>query len=296
MKAFKLNTQHELGRFKLSKKSEFYSQDRKDMNEIAIVSFIDLCDRFEQIILVRHQEMGNAQLNFLRDIVEKMDSHVFFGKNTVICKAIDMLIQQSNQFEYLKELKQQLVGPLFMLFTNHQDLPQLKSLIDIIQKQGQLKTGEIAKRDIYVEAGNTRIEPYHTHFFQDVGVPTRIRMGTIEVQTSHRIIKSGEPASYSSVWICNRLKMTTKFCNYEVVCVADRSSQCVYPARYLEDQIVVDMERVLMEGANTIACLSSECHLINQASVILSLKSSIWDAMALKKALPDSPEQDTSIF
>ena len=67
------------------------------------------------------------------------------------------------------------------------------------------KAGAVAPKDVYLQAGNSGLEPSSTSFFQALNIQTKIVKGSIEIVSDFHICKVGERVTLSAQALLSKL-------------------------------------------------------------------------------------------
>jgi large subunit ribosomal protein LP0 len=104
-------------------------------------------------------------------------AQILMGKNTMVRRAIRLILADHPDFERF--------------------LPLVKGNVGFVFTSGDLK--EI--RDVIVQ--NTGMEPGKTSFFQALNVPTKIARGTIEIVSDVHLVQAGGRVDASQATLLN---------------------------------------------------------------------------------------------
>merc|ERR1711964_555514 len=99
------------------------------------------------------------------------------------------------------------MGNVGFVFTSG-DLKEVRDKVISNRVAAPARAGAYAPVDIYVPAGNTGMEPGKTSFFQALGVPTKIALGTIEIVSDVRVVESGNRVGQSESALLNLLNIS----------------------------------------------------------------------------------------
>ena len=71
-----------------------------------------------------------------------------------------------------------IAGNIGFVFT-HEDLADIRDVLESNKKEAPAKAGAIAPLDVHVPKGNTGMGPEKTSFFQALAIPTKITKGLL---------------------------------------------------------------------------------------------------------------------
>merc|ERR1712226_1427650 len=113
----------------------------------------------------------------IRIDLRSMDSHVLFGKNTMIRKAIRGHLENNPSLE---RLLPHLRGNVGFVFTKC-DPNEIRDKLLSSKVAAPAKAGAIAPCDVIIPKQNTGMGPEKTSFFQALNIQTKITRGTVEI-------------------------------------------------------------------------------------------------------------------
>jgi large subunit ribosomal protein LP0 len=126
-------------------------------------------------------------------------AQILMGKNTMVRRAIRLILADHPDFERFLPLVKGNVG---FVFTSG-DLKEIRDVIVQNKVAAPAKAGAVAPVDIVVPAGNTGMEPGKTSFFQALNVPTKIARGTIEIVSDVHLVQAGGRVDASQATLLN---------------------------------------------------------------------------------------------
>merc|ERR1719189_933748 len=125
------------------------------------------------------------------------------GKNTMMRKAIRGQLPKNPGLE---KLLPHIAGNIGFVFT-HEDLADIRDVLESNKKEAPAKAGAIAPLDVHVPKGNTGQGPEKTSFFQALAIPTKITKGTIEILSDIHLIKVDEKVGASEAALLQMLNI-----------------------------------------------------------------------------------------
>lgn len=151
-----------------------------------VEEFDELIDGYNTIAIANLHKVRAAQLQqlsqkFRRDIRMRM------AKNTLITRAL-----RKNRKPDIEKLAEHLEGSNILLLTNMNPF-KLTLLLEKNKTRMTAKAGDIAPSDIVIPAGNTGLPPGPAiSELHEVGIRTRIDMGSVWVVSDTTVVKKGE--------------------------------------------------------------------------------------------------------
>jgi large subunit ribosomal protein LP0 len=202
---------------------------------------------------------------------------VLMGKNTMVRRALRVILPEFPQFE---KLMPHVRGNIGFVFTSS-DLKDIREIIVSNKVAAPARAGAVAPNDVYVPGGNTGMEPGKTSFFQALGIPTKIARGTIEIVGDVQVVKAGTKVGTSEATLLNMLNISPFTYGMTVVQVYDNGA--VFPPEILdiEEKTLLDG---FMSGVKTIAAISLAINFPTIASVTHSLVNSYKNLLAVSLA------------
>jgi large subunit ribosomal protein LP0 len=228
------------------------------------------------IFLCNIDNVSSQQLHLIRQAL-RGKGVVLMGKNTMVRRAIRVLLAEFPQFE---KILPHIKGNIGFVFTSG-DLKDVREIIISNKVAAPARAGAVAPNDVYVPAGNTGMEPGKTSFFQALGIPTKIARGTIEIVNDVQVVSAGNRVGQSEATLLNMLNISPFTYGMTVVQVYDNGA--VFPSSILDIE-----EKTLIaqfsSGIKTIAAISLAIGIPTIASVAHSLVNSYKNLLAVSLA------------
>lgn len=159
------------------------------------------------IFIVNVDNVGSNQMHQIRQAL-RGKGQILMGKNTMVRRAIRMILAENPAFErFLPQVK----GNVGFVFTSA-DLKDVRQIILANKVAAPAKAGAYAPNDVYVPAGNTGMEPGKTSFFQALNIPTKIARGTIEIVSDIHLVEAGSRVGSSEATLLNMLNIVRRSC------------------------------------------------------------------------------------
>ena len=202
---------------------------------------------------------------------------VLMGKNTMVRRALRIIMPENPQFE---RLLPHVRGNIGFVFTSG-DLKDVREIILANKVAAPARAGAVATIDVFVPAGNTGMEPGKTSFFQALGIPTKIARGTIEIVNDVQVVTSGNKVGQSEATLLNMLNISPFTYGMTVVQIYDNGA--CFPSNILdiEEKTLIDQ---FMSGIKTVAAISLAIGFPTIASVSHSLVNSYKNILAVSLA------------
>ncbi|KAJ1835637.1 ribosomal protein P0 (A0) (L10E) [Coemansia sp. RSA 2703] len=219
----------------------------------------NLLSTFQSIFIVNVDNVGSQQMHIIRRAL-RGEAEILMGKNTMVRRALKLLMSKNPQFESLMPFIRGNVG---FVFTNS-DLKDVREKIISNRVAAPARAGAIAPVDVYVPAGNTGMEPGQTSFFQALGIPTKIARGTIEITNDVHLVKVGDKVGASEATLLNKLNISPFTYGLTVIQVYDNGTTFSPAVLDITDE---DLVKRMMEGITTIASISLAANYLSLPAV-----------------------------
>lgn len=208
----------------------------------------ELLEQYQSIFVVGIDNVSSQQMHEIRRHL-RGDAVVLMGKNTMVRRAVRGLLSEYPQFERLLPYVKGNVG---FVFTNG-DLKSVRDTLISNVVAAPARSGGIAPKDVWINAGNTGMEPGKTSFFQALSVPTKIARGTIEIVSDVKVVEKSNRIGPSEATLLNMLDISPFTYGMVVTQVYDKGQ--VFPSSILD---ITDEELVghFVSAINTVASIS----------------------------------------
>ncbi|GAA5830777.1 hypothetical protein JCM11251_001071 [Rhodosporidiobolus azoricus] len=233
----------------------------------------DLIETYPSIFVVNVDNVGSNQMHQIRQSI-RGNGQILMGKNTMVRRAIRLILADHPDFERFLPLVKGNVG---FVFTSG-DLKDIRDLIISNKVAAPAKAGAFAPNDIYVPAGNTGMEPGKTSFFQALNIPTKIARGTIEITSDVHLVQAGGRVDASQATLLNMLGISPFTYGMKIIQIFSDGN--LFPETVLD---VAESELIdrFMSGIKTIAAISLALNYPTLASVTHSLVNSYKNLVAI---------------
>jgi large subunit ribosomal protein LP0 len=185
-----------------------------------MTKIIELLQKHKQIIFVSLENVGSNQVQQVRRELNKRNSLLVIGKNTVISKAVDMLtddLPQTPEFDAfravhkrkvpeLKTFSEQVKGKIGFIFTD-QPIFDIKTLVEANKVPAPARVGILAPIDVTVPAGPTGMDPSQISFFHALQISTKINKGQIEITKDYQVCYKGRKIGSSEVSLLQKMNI-----------------------------------------------------------------------------------------
>jgi large subunit ribosomal protein LP0 len=236
-----------------------------------------LLEEYKSIFIVNVDNVGSNQMHQIRQSL-RGQGVVLMGKNTMVRRALKIMLSENPQFE---KLMPHVKGNVGFVFTND-DLKQIRDKIVSNRVAAPAKAGALAPNDVWIPGGNTGMEPGKTSFFQALDIPTKIARGTIEIVQDIHIVKAGSKVGASEAALLNMLGISPF--TYGMTVIQIYSDGTSFPPSVLdieESSLITQF----LSGIKTIAAISLAAHYPTRASVPHSLVNGYKDVLAVAISL-----------
>jgi len=247
--------------------------DGRSKKEEYFVKLKGLLEEYKAIFIVNVDNVGSNQMHQIRQSL-RGQGVVLMGKNTMVRRALKIMLSDNPQFE---KLMPHVKGNVGFVFTNG-DLKEIRDKIVSNRVAAPAKAGALAPDDVWIPGGNTGMEPGKTSFFQALDIPTKIARGTIEIVQDIHIVKAGTKVGASEAALLNMLGISPF--TYGMTVIQIYSDGTSFPPSVLdieESSLITHF----LSGVKTIAAISLAAHYPTRASVPHSLVNGYKDVLAV---------------
>jgi len=207
-----------------------------------------LLETYPSIFIVNVDNVGSNQMHQIR-VALRGTGVVLMGKNTMVRRALRVLLSELPQYE---RLLPHVRGNVGFVFTSG-DLKDVRQTITSNTVAAPARAGAFAPIDVIIPGGNTGMEPGKTSFFQALGIPTKIARGTIEIVQDVKVVNAGSRVGPSEATLLNMMNISPFTYGMKVIQIYDNGT--VFPPHVLDIESSELIERFLT-GIKTIAAIS----------------------------------------
>jgi len=244
--------------------------------EVYFVKLKELLAKYPSIFLVNVDNVGSNQMHQIR-VALRGTGVVLMGKNTMVRRALRVLLSELPQYE---RLMPHVRGNVGFVFTSG-ELKDVRTLITSNTVAAPARAGALAPVDVTVPSGNTGMEPGKTSFFQALGIPTKIARGTIEIVSDVKVVHAGTRVGPSEATLLNMMNISPFTYGMKVIQIFDNGT--VFPPHVLDIESSELIERFLT-GIKTIASISLALNYPTVVSVVHSLVNAYKNVLAVSLA------------
>jgi len=233
----------------------------------------ELFELYPSIFIVNVDNVSSQQMHQIRQSL-RGEGVVLMGKNTMVRRALRLLVSERPELE---KLFPHVRGNVGFVFTSG-DLKDVRDKIISNRVAAPARAGAYAPGDIFVEPGNTGMEPGKTSFFQALGVPTKIARGTIEIVSSIRVVEGGNRVGQSEAALLNLLNISPFTYGMTVTQIFDNGNT------FGSDVLDVSEEELVNRfttGIKQVASISLAINFPTIASVMHSLVNSYKNLLSI---------------
>jgi len=227
---------------------------------------------YPAILLVNCNNIGSSHMQRIKKTI-KGEAVFVKGKNTLIRKAI----RRNTEHPEWQALIPLLKGNVGLVFAKG-DLSKVKSTLVNLRVEAPAKVGIIAPQDVFIEKGQTKLEPTKTSFLQALNIASKINKGSIEILQDVHLIKLGTKVGSSESTLLSMLDR--KPFSYGLTVSNVYEDGKVYSAKFLD----ISPDQVLQKfaaGISTVAAISLATGVPTVASVPHSILNAFKNLIAI---------------
>jgi len=231
-----------------------------------------LFQEYPAILLVTCNNIGSTHMQRIKRTI-KGDAVFVKGKNTLIRKAI----RRNSDHPEWQALLPLLKGNVGLVFAKG-DLSKVKTTLLNLRVEAPAKVGIIAPQDVFIEKGQTKLEPTKTSFLQALNIASKINKGTIEILQDVHLIKAGNKVGSSESTLLSMLDRKPFSYGLTVTNVYEEGK--VYQSKFLD----ISSDQVLQRfcaGISTVAAISLATGVPTVASVPHSILNAFKNMVAI---------------
>jgi len=236
----------------------------------------ELLGKYPSIFLVNVDNVGSNQMHQIR-VALRGKGVVLMGKNTMVRRALRLILAENPQFERLLPYVKGNIGFVFTA----QDLKEVREIIVANKVAAPARAGAFAPKDVTVPASNTGMEPGKTSFFQALGIPTKIARGTIEIVSDVKVVTAGTRVGSSEATLLNMLNISPFTYGMSVVQIFDQGNIFGPEVLDIDEQELVDR---FLSGIKTVAAISLALKYPTIVSITHSLVNAYKNIIAVSLA------------
>jgi len=181
-----------------------------------------LINSYSKCFLVSVDNVGSLQMNQIRIALRAVKSVVLMGKNTMMRKIINGMIERNPEHPFASMLPL-VEGNIGFVFTNW-DLGEVRDILLANRVPAPARVGAVAPIEVVVPPGPTDCDPGQTAFFQALGIATKIVKGRIEITAPVDLLKPGEKVGNSEALLLQKLDIKPFTYGLVIVSVYDKGS------------------------------------------------------------------------
>lgn len=251
-------------------------------------------------LIVCVDNVGSKQMQRVRGAL-RGKAWLLMGKNTMIRTALRQRIDAMEEDTLgLGNLLEAVNGNIGFVFTNAENLQEVRDCIDTEKIPSIAKTGVLAPVDVKIPAGPTGLDPSQTSVFNAMAIPTKIVKGNIEITSEVHAVKKGEKVGSSAAALLGKLGI--KPFSYGIALIKVFQDGAVFDAAVLDitDDVLVQK---FMAGVANVAALGREvgipteaglphmmCNAFKNMVALISDIDFVFEQAAEIKALLSDPE------
>ncbi|MFH1456306.1 MAG: 50S ribosomal protein L10 [archaeon] len=173
-----------------------------DSKKKQVKQLVDLAKKYKVIGIVDMANLPSLQLQRMRGQL-RGQAEVYMAKNRIIKVALDQIKDKVG--DKLDEIKSTIRGMPAMIFTNEDSFKLYKKLAKS-KSTAPAKAGQIAPKDIVVQAGATSFAPGPViGELGSLGIKTEIKEGKIHIKENKVVLKEGDKITSKTAELLTRL-------------------------------------------------------------------------------------------
>ncbi|CCG83300.1 60S acidic ribosomal protein Rpp0 [Taphrina deformans PYCC 5710] len=235
-----------------------------------------LVEEYKSCFVVTVDNVGSQQMHLIRKSL-RGEAVVLLGKNTMIRRALRGFVADIPELERLVPLVR---GNMGFVFTNG-DLKDIREKIVNNTVAAPARAGALAPLDVFIEAGNTGMDPSKTSFFQALGVPTKIARGTIEIVGQVQVVTKGTKVGASEATLLNMLNISPFTYGMKVATVYDNGQVFAPEVLDITEDVLIGQ---FMSAVRNVACISLAAKYPTIVSVMHSVINAYKNLLAVSIA------------
>lgn len=243
-------------------------------------------EEYSKMLIVQADNVASSQMQSIRKAL-RGKAVVNMGKNTLMKRAmtdykedVDKKFNNAENAEKVWPLYNLLKGNVGIVFTNS-PLSEIRDIIDANKVGAPARQGAISPVRVTVPAGNTGQEPTKTSFFQALNIPTKITRGTVEIIADHLLLEPGQKVGNSEAVLLQMMNILPFSYGLKVEQVYEDGSFYSPAVLDIKEE---DILAKFQEGVSTVAALSLQVGLPNEASIPHTIANSFKDLLAIAVA------------
>jgi len=241
--------------------------------EIYFQKLKHLLETYPSIFIVNVDNVGSNQMHQIR-VALRGKGVVLMGKNTMVRRALRILLSELPQFE---RLMPHIRGNIGFVFTKD-DLKEIRTIITSNTVAAPARAGALAPVDVTVPAGNTGMEPGKTSFFQALSIPTKIARGTIEIVADVKVVIAGTKVGTSEATLLNMMNISPFTYGMNVIQIYQDGNIFAPEVLDIDSQELIDR---FLKSIKTIATISLALNYPTIVSVSHALVNAYKNVLAV---------------
>ncbi|MHA1372178.1 MAG: 50S ribosomal protein L10 [Promethearchaeota archaeon] len=247
----------------------------------AVNELKELAEKYKVIGLVKMEKIGAKQIMQLRAKFRDI-ALIKMSKKNLMKRALTQVSDKPG-LEKLIDHYTEKIGSSALIFTNEKPI-RLKRLLDENKISTRAKAGDVVETDVVVPAGDTGIPPGQViSEFKAIGLPTRIKNGTINVMKDTTVLKAGDTVDFKMAAALARLNIEPINITLDLYAAWENGEILT------KDILSVNIEEyknLILEAYSNALKLSVEAGIVTPENVKLIIQKAYLNAKALALELP----------
>ncbi len=246
-----------------------------------------LAEEYSYIALINSDELPANIISVLRKKL-KGEAKIIVAKLRVIQKAFE-----ESGIKTEKMVKK-IEGNVGIIFSKKNPF-ELYSFIKKNKGERFAKAGDIAEKDIIIQAGDTGMPPGPAlGLLKGIGLKVQVQGPTISVMNDKKILKKGDEINAQQAEVITKLGMTPMSVGMEVKGVLDKKENEFYTGEVLdvdEEELFKNMVKAYQQALN----LAVNAEYFTKESTEIIITKAEREARAVKEATGDKKEETSDM-
>lgn len=229
----------------------------------------------ENYMLLSIKRVKSTQL---KNVKSEIGPKVKFliAKNKIMKKALNDL--DSKKYSKLIEM---LHGDVIVAFFGDSNPSCVLEASNNNMRQARAVPGDIALKDVVIQAGPTGLGPEKINIFQAAKIMTKINKGKIDLANDHKLLSSGSVVSISNARLLALLNILPFEFGLDIIKIFENGES------YEKDILRIgeeDISNSLKEASSLLAALSIGSGIVTEASVPFEIRNAFADLVKVSLA------------
>jgi large subunit ribosomal protein L10 len=230
-------------RQKLAAKEKLKKHRVSAANKKLLNDLVKLTEKNGTIMLTSTSGIPSAQLQRMRHEIKRKGTLKFVKKNIMI-----MAVEKAKK-EGIAKLKPYISDNLMVMFSS-EDAFDIASMLSEYKYPAKAKAGQIADKDITIEAGSTDLLPGPAiSELSAVGLKVGVEGGKIAIKAPSTIVKKGEKINKAIAEVLSKLEIMPFITKLNIIAVYDSKSKKIFVGINInKEEAVKELVRAFMDA------------------------------------------------